>query len=368
MTDSRRPAVAGSLQNESPAMQQPQTDTLAPPLTPSILIVDDETCVRDLMARWLTSGGYEVRTAGTADEALRSIHEGPPAVALCDIRMPGHDGLWLADQIRHDAPETAVIMATGVQDVGSVVTSLRHGVIDYLTKPFGRDRLRESVVRGIEWHKAARDSRRWREALDRDVESRRQRLHDALSALTIDTDATLDGLLSVLTLGDHDAYAHAYRVAALSASVACAMQLGEDDRASLERAALLHDMGKFAMPEAVLRKPAPLTIEEQDLIRQHPQIAADLMAGVPYLQSAADLVRDAHERIDGLGYPNGTQAADVALGARIISVADAFDAMTRPRVFRDAICASEALLELERCAGTQFDATVVETFKRVVQI
>ena len=158
-----------------------------------------------------------------------------------------------------------------------------------------------------------------------------------MAALPIDCDAALDGLLSVLTLPDRDAYAHAYRVAALSASVGCALQLGEDDMAALERAALLHDVGKLAMPEALLRKPAPLTIEEQDLIRQHPQIAADLIAGVPYLASAAELVRDAHERIDGLGYPNGTHAADVALGARIISVADAFDAMTRPRVFRDAI-------------------------------
>ena len=123
----------------------------------------------------------------------------------------------------------------------------------------------------------------------------------------------------MLTLADSDAYAHAYRVAALAASVGCALQLREEDMASLERAALLHDVGKLAMPDAILRKPAPLTIEEQDLVRQHPQIAADLIAGVPYLAAAAELVRDAHERIDGLGYPNGTRAADVALGARIIS-------------------------------------------------
>jgi two-component system cell cycle response regulator len=118
----------------------------------------------------------------------------------------------------------------------------------------------------------------------------------------------------------------------------------------------------------VLRKPAPLTIEEQDLIRQHPQIAAELIAGVPYLYSAVDLVRDVHERFDGLGYPNGTFAVDVALGARIIAVADAFDTMTRPRVFRNAIGPAEALLELQRCAGTQFDPAVVATFTRVVQL
>ena len=338
----------------------------APLLPPSILVVDDETGVRDLIARWLTSGGYDVDTAATADEALDRVHERAPAVALCDIRMPGHDGLWLAQHIRRDAPETAVIMATGVQDVTSAVTSLRQGVIDYLTKPFGRDRLRESVFRGIEWHKTATDSRRWRTALEREIDVRRQHLGDALSSLPIDSDGALDGLLSVLTLADRDAYAHAYRVAALSASVGCALQLSDEEMASLERAALMHDIGKLAMPDALLRKPAPLTIEEQDLIRQHPQIAADLIAPVPYLSAAAELVRDAHERVDGLGYPNGAHAADVALGARIISVADAFDAMTRPRVFRDAITGQEALVELERCAGTQFDAVVVAAFKRVV--
>src|SRR6188508_3306057 len=150
-------------------------------MTSSVLVVDDESSVRELMARWLASGGYEVRTAGTADEALQRIHDQPPAVALCDVRMPGHDGLWLAGEIRRDAPETAVIMATGVQDVGSAVTSLRQGVIDYLTKPFGRDRLRESVMRGLEWHRAATDSRRWRESLDAEVDRRQQQLRETIS-------------------------------------------------------------------------------------------------------------------------------------------------------------------------------------------
>jgi HD-GYP domain-containing protein (c-di-GMP phosphodiesterase class II) len=258
-------------------------------------------------------------------------------------------------------------MATGVMDVNSAVTSLRQGVIDYLTKPFGRDRLRESVSRAIEWHKAAKDSRRWRESLESEVNQKRERLSEALGALPIDDDHALDGVLATLTAGDQDAYAHAYRVAALAASVGCAMRLDEEDMASLERGALLHDVGKLAMPDALLRKPAPLTIEEQDLIRRHPQIAADLISSVPYLAAAAELVRDAQERVDGLGYPNGAHASDVALGARIISVADAFDAMTRPRVFRDAITPHEAMLELERCAGTQFDADVVAIFKRVVQ-
>jgi cyclic di-GMP phosphodiesterase len=347
-------------------MHQPPSSVALDP-APSVLVVDDEAGIRDLVARWLAGRGYAVQTAADATEALDRVHTTPPAVALCDIRMPGHDGLWLAGQIRHDAPETAVIMATGMQDVAPAVTSLRQGVVDYLTKPFGRDRLRASVSRGIEWHRAAIDVRRWRQALDGEVDAKCERLSGLLAAQTIDSDAALDALLASLTAADRDAYAHAYRVAALAASVGSAMYLGAEDLEALERGALLHDMGKLAMPDAVLRKPAPLTIEEQDVIRQHPQIAADLIARVPYLAAAAELVRDAQERIDGLGYPNGTPAADVALGARIIAVADAFDTMTRPRVFRDAVSAGDAVAELERCAGTQFDAGVVTIFRKVVQ-
>jgi putative two-component system response regulator len=333
----------------------------------SILVVDDDGAVRGLLARWLAGGRYTVQTASDADEALDRVHTSAPAVALCDIRMPGRDGLWLAEHIREDAPDTAVIMATGVHDAGPAVTTLRQGVIEYLTKPFGRDRLRESVQRGLEWHQAARDSRRWRESLQEEVEERRKRLSDALAASPVDSDAALDTLLLALMAADRDAYAHARRVAALAAGVGQTLQLGDEDMAAIERAALLHDFGKLAMPEAVLRKPAPLTIEERDLIRQHPRIGAELLGEVPTLAAAAELVRDAQERFDGLGYPSGRHAADVALGARIIAVADAYDAMTRPRVFRDAITAREALLELERCAGTQFDALVVETFKAVAQ-
>jgi len=269
-----------------------------------VLIVDDETGVRDLMCRWLATG-YDVRTAANAEEALSCVHGDPPAVAVCDIRMPGRDGLWLAQRIRDTAPEIAVIMASGVQDVDSAVTSLRQGAIDYLTKPFCRDRLRDSVMRGVEWHWAARQSKRWRESLETELNARRDRIVDAIASLSIDNEEALDWMLSSLTLGDPNAYEHAYRVAALAVSIARRMGVPEADVAALEQAALLHDLGKLAIPDAVLRKPAPLTAEEQLLVRLHPAIGADLLAGIPYVAKAVEIVRHAHERTDGLGFPNG---------------------------------------------------------------
>ncbi len=334
----------------------------------TVLVVDDDDGVRNLMCRWLDAGGYCATPACDAEQALGLMQAAPAAVALCDIRMPGHDGLWLADRIRHEHPDTAVIMATGVQDVGAAVDSLRQGVVDYLTKPFGRERLREAVWRGIEWHRAARDSRRWRESLDGEMRTRHARLSTAIAALRIDSDEALDAMLSMLTMSDRDAYAHAYRVAALSVSVARSLGLTDTEVAIVERGAMLHDIGKLAMPEALLRKPAPLTAEEQVLIRMHPALGSELIENVPYLSAAAAVVRDAHERMDGLGYPRGLRADDVWSGARIVCVSDAYDTMTRPRVFRDAITPIEAFLELDRCSDTQFDRRVVAALKRVLSV
>jgi response regulator RpfG family c-di-GMP phosphodiesterase len=332
----------------------------------SVLVVDDEPGVRHLMRRWLESRGYLVTVAPGADTALELLAAAPMAVALCDLRMPGHDGLWLTDQLRRKHPETAVIIATGHNDGGPAVESLRQGVVDYLTKPFERDRLCEAVSRGVEWHRSACDSRRWRERLEDEMFARRSHLEEIISSHFVDCDDDLDVLLATLMATAPDAYAHAYRVADLSATLGRRLGLSAADLTTLDRAALLHDLGKLAMPEAVMRKPAPLTIEEQRLIRRHPRIGSELIEHVPYLALAAAVVRDVYERIDGLGYPSGRQGDEVCLLARIVAIADAYDTMTRARVFRDAISTSAALAELERYGGTQFDAGVVSAFLSVV--
>lgn len=334
----------------------------------TVLVVDDERNVRSLMARWLESGGYRVLAASSAEEALRRLETSTstPAVALCDIRLPGRDGLWLAERIRQRSPETAVIMATGLQDIAPAVQTLRQGAVDYLTKPFGRDRLQEAVTRGLEWHRSAWDARRWRDSLEQEMAIRRARLSDAMTAVRVDSDESLDAMLSMLTLADPEAYAHGYRVAALAVSVSRTLGMPDEALGAVELGALLHDVGKLAVPEAILRKPAPLTLEELLLVRRHPLIGSELIAQVPFFEPAVPIVRHAHERMDGLGYPDGLHAAEACVGARIVCVADAFDTMTRPRVFRDAIGAREALLEIERCSGTQFDPLVVEAFGRVI--
>jgi putative nucleotidyltransferase with HDIG domain len=329
-------------------------------LTPSgVLIVDDEQAVRDVIKRWLEVGGHTVTTAASAEEAIERLEAAPLAVALCDIRMPGRDGRWLAEQIRQRFPETAVIMATGLPDADGSPRGPDDGVVDYLTKPFGRDRLCHAVLRGLEWHHAARDAGEWRQTLEQEMHLRQVRLSAALTAVTVENDEALDALLSMLMLKEPDALSHAYRVAELSSSVAARLGVPAGERAIIRRAALLHDIGKLAVPEAIIRKPAPLTAEERALVRRHPEIGSELVAQLPYTRQAAPIILNLHERVDGRGYPRGVPSMRAPFGARIIAVADAYDVMTHPRVFRDILTPADASDELERSSGTQFDPAVV---------
>jgi putative two-component system response regulator len=334
----------------------------------SVLIVDDEPGVRHLMRRWLESRGYTVSVASNASEALTFLEHARVAVAVCDVHMPGRDGLWLTEHLRREFPEIAVIVATGVDDDSAAVEGRRHGVVDYLSKPFDRARLFAAVSRAVEWHRSAADSRRWRDLLESELHVRHARVADVIRRWPVDSADTLDGLLAALMSDNPEAYAHAYRVAALSASLARTMGLTEAEIARIEHGGLLHDLGKLAMPQALLRKPAPLTVEELRLIRLHPALGSALVERMPYVALSAPVVRDAQERPDGLGFPTASRGDGVRIGARIVSVADVYDTMTRARVFRDPLTPSAALEELTRGAGTQFDPRVVAAFRATVSV
>jgi CheY-like chemotaxis protein len=154
----------------------------------SILVVDDEPAAREVMVRLAERLGHEVRQAADADEAMERMAERPAGVALCDVAMPGRDGVWLAGQLRRQYPDTAIIMATGSQDVDVALSSLRHGAVDFLTKPFGQETFRQALARGVRWHRDATHARERLEVLEREV---RDRLSD-LDAFFVGTPVTSD--------------------------------------------------------------------------------------------------------------------------------------------------------------------------------
>lgn len=328
----------------------------------SVLVVDDEPIIRELMTQWLRGAGFEVTSASDADEAIDLARNHPPDVVVSDVRMPGHDGLWLTDRLRHQHPTTAIVIVTGLGDVNTAIRTLRLGVQDYLVKPIERQALMEAIARGLQWHDREVEQQREYQRLENEIYARRCQLSETIAKLQVTSSAAVDALLRLLTLHDAPAYDHATRVAALSTRLASALGGDEGLVTHVEVGALLHDLGKIAVGVRVLSKPERLSSAERELIGRHPQLGADIIAHVPFMKTAAAIVAAHHERWDGEGYPNKLRATEIPLGARIVMVADTYDALTNDRPYQDEHTPAAALEEIRRCRGTQFDPDVVDAF------
>lgn len=329
-----------------------------------VLVIDNEPAILTLVARWVEGMGHVAALAGSPEQALDQMAEEPACVAVCDVEMPGRDGLWFAEQLRARYPETALVMMTGSQSLEPAIQSMRLGAIDYLLKPLSRARLHEAVTRGVQWHQWSIEAGRGRGTPETEARSRHVLL-PAPGEWVMHSSAALDAMLALLRLRDLAAYDHGQRVGRLAVAVATRLGVVDPLLSTIERAALLHDLGKVAVPDVLLHKPEPLTPEERELLRQHPRLAHDVLATVTSLADTADLVLFVHERYDGSGYPRGLSGDDIPLGSRIIAAAEALDAMTHPRSFAAPLSVSEAFLELSRCRGSQFDPPVLDALMAV---
>lgn len=332
----------------------------SPVPSPRILVVDDEPEIRDYICESLAClSGYACIGIGDPREAVDAARAHRADVALLDLSMPEEDGLTLARRLREAIADLPVVLVTGTQSFDAAVEAMRIGVLDYLLKPFAMTELFEAVDRAVEWRRVAVRARSEREELHRQIAERTGRLRDTFTDHALASSAALDALLETLNQRDPTALAHARRVAAASVVVARTLGLPEDAIVSIEHAALLHDVGKIAIPDAVMFKPGPLTADEFTVMRSHVQIGHDIAMTVPYLRPAATIVLATHERFDGAGYPRGLKGSDIPVGARIIAVADTFDALTSSRVYRDPVGIEQAHAELVRAAGSHLDPDVV---------
>ena len=324
----------------------------------TVLVVDDDTTLRGALSSWVQELGYVVREAESAANALDALATAPADVALCDVHMPGEDGVWLASQIRERYPSTAIIMATGAHDIDIAVSSLRSNNHHYLLKPFGRARLIEALRLGVDWHRASKANEELQESLENRLRSRRAEVAATIASAQSTVQDALAGLISMLELHEHDGREHAARVARLAAALGEELGIEGEALLDVERGALLHDIGKMEMPASILYKPAPLDDTEWAIIRRHPQVGYDLLTKIPSLSGAAEIVLASHEAFDGSGYPRGLQADAIPVGARILAVSDSYDSMTRPHTQRPAMAPLHAIDEIERCSGRQFDPRI----------
>jgi putative nucleotidyltransferase with HDIG domain len=331
----------------------------------NILVVDDEEAIREVVSTMLESKGYRCTAVQNGRVAQDQVKKLTPDLVLSDMIMPEMDGIKFLEWMRQYDPEVPVIMVTAIHDISTALEAIRRGAYDYILKPFEKDQLFLGVGRALQHRRLIIENRSYQSNLEQLVEERTAQLTSAIEQLERSYDDTLEALGSALDLKDAETEGHCQRVTAFCISIAREMPVPAPYLAILARAAFLHDIGKMAIPDSILRKPGPLDDAEKKKMREHCQIGYDMLTRIPFLRDAAEIVLAHQEFYDGSGYPRGLKGDQIPLGARIFTIADSLDAMISDRPYRRALPMSHAREEIKRCSGSQFDPKVVEVFMSI---
>jgi putative nucleotidyltransferase with HDIG domain len=328
-----------------------------------ILVVDDEETIREIVCSMLTACNYQCRQAASGLEALALLESGEEfELMLSDLMMAGLDGNGLLEKTKERFPDMPVVMVTAVHDISVALAAIRNGAYDYLLKPFEREQLLATVRRAMENRRLKLENRTYQTNLEALVTARTEQLRKAMTSLERSYDITLEALGDALDLKDAETEGHSRRVTAFTIAIARHMGLSADQIRVIARGAFLHDIGKMAIPDAILRKPGKLDPDEVAIMKEHCYRGFQLLKRIPFLGEASDIVYSHQERYDGTGYPRGLKGNEIPLGARIFSVADTLDAITSDRPYRPAQSVKAAKEEIERWSGRQFDPEVVKAF------
>lgn len=317
--------------------------------TERVLVVDDQEPVARTIARWLGRDGYECDIAHSVREATAMADRHEYGIIFADVHMPGESGLHLARILKKRDPAIQVIIITGSTTLETAIEALRLDADDYLVKPFDPAALLHAGRRAAEHRRLLLENRDYRHNLEQRVREQAERLEGLYLS-------SVHSLVTALEAKDPHTRGHSDRVADFA--LALLDHVGGVDPDSLRMGAQLHDIGKIGITGGVLRKNGPLDGDEIIHIRQHPSIGMQILSPLLEDRQALDIVRHHHERWDGGGYPDGLAGEAIPLAARIVAVADTFDAMTTARPYRGARTPEQAVAEIRAEAGRQFDPAI----------
>ncbi len=320
------------------------------------VVADDEAHLRRVLVRLMEGEGFICHEAPNGRAALELLERVQATLLLSDLHMPELDGMGLLREVRERRPDTAVIMITAVADVATAVSALSVGAMDYLTKPFHLDEVRARVRQALEKRRLILENRGYQISLEMRVAEQSRRLESLFLA-------SIQSLADALEVKDQYTHGHSLRVSRYSVAIAEVIGMSAADIQQIELGGRVHDIGKIGVRETVLNKPGPLTDDEYRHIMTHPvvgwRILSPLLRDVPM---SLNIVRGHHERYDGSGVPDELVGDAIPFEARIVAVADTFDAMTSVRPYRPGVPLADTLAELRRCSGAQFDPQCVAAF------
>jgi len=324
-----------------------------------VLIADSDGTASGLLAQWLTAAGHACTTTVTGD-ALTDARRLAPDVAVVAVRGLDDGGMWVVRALRAQHEGTAVVVVASQPDFDLAVTTNRLGVVDCLPGPPTRGAVLDAVVRAGLWREAVVAARVPVDRYTQEIAEQRSQVSKTLA--DVDPQVAQSVLLAILEARSPDTHDHCRRVASMAVTIGRQLGLTESQLDELGRAALLHDVGKIAMPPRLLGDSQVLADDDIILLRQHVAIGAEMLRAIPTLAATAAIVEATHERMDGRGYPLGLSGETIPIGARIIAVADVYDALTGVRPYRDPVSRDQANAELVRAAGQHLDPAIVRAW------
>lgn len=321
-----------------------------------ILAIDDEN-INLMMVKRILCDSYEIKTAQSGQEALLVLKEYAPTLILLDIHMEGMDGFETLTRIRRieGMRDIPVIILTADDDVDAEVKGFELGADDFIKKPLVSQIVRRRVERSIETYHLQCN-------LQKEVNKQTMRAEKRRRELEIMSVEIIETLATAIDAKDDYTKGHSTRVSEYAAILAKKLGWRDTQVEMLRYKALLHDVGKIGIPDRVLNKAGRLSEEEFNIIKSHTTIGADILKGVSSLANMYLVARNHHERFDGKGYPDGLCGTAIPLEARLIGIADAYDAMSSDRVYRKALPKDAIREELIRGKGTQFDPDMLAVF------
>ena len=330
----------------------------------NLLLIDNNLTRQKLLSNYF-GAKYNCDEADSINSAMEKIRQKEYSVVLSSVALPEFNGLELVPHLQKYSPRTELVIMSENDSAGNTVRAFRAGAFEVIQKPFEIKKIDAVIEKAFGQYELKCLKDNYQSHLEKLVSERTAELDKALEEVETSYRSTLKALVQALEARDYETHGHSERV--VTFSLRLGYELGLDKKAlrDLELGALMHDIGKIGVPDAILRKPAKLNEEEWEQMRLHPLHGQKILRNIAFLEGATRIVAQHHEKWDGTGYPFGLRGEDIDIGARIFSVADTYDAVISDRVYRKGRPYQEALEELEKFAGTQFDPFVVEAFKKI---
>jgi response regulator RpfG family c-di-GMP phosphodiesterase len=327
-----------------------------------ILIVDDEEMIRNLLSSALLQEEYICHQASNVDEAFVLLGEQPIDLVISDIMMPGRSGVELLRDLKKVDPDIAVLMITGLSDMNTAMECVHLGADDYITKPFGINRVVLTVKNLIERRCLAIEKKNYQVSLEFKVMEQTAQIRKTMNELSSAYDNTLTALVKALDAREKEVGSHSERVMNFASFLGGKLGMAGKELQELAKGALLHDIGKIGISDNILLKPGQLDDGEWIEMRKHPQVGYAILSEIEFLKIPAEIILSHHERYDGTGYPKQLKGEQIPIGARIFAVVDTLDAMTSDRPYRRALPFAAVANEIIKFRGTQFDPAIADLF------